>query len=472
MLSFASEAKALIAGGVKAQLDLKSLHLLMNFRYLPGDRTLFKGIWQVEPGLVMEWRVDGAVDRHGFHYRGSDSSADVLALLDESVALHLTADVEVACYLSGGIDSACISALARRHVDRRLRSFTLAVGDDPREAENAARTAQLLDMDNLQGNVSVPVSRSLPDLIWHLELPKVNALQVRELAGFAAREVKVAMSGLGGDELFLGYNAHRILRQAGAVGVLLPAPAARALAALLHHGNGLLRQPPWSEYERALRMLGSLGDWSRVYGYLRNVWDSPGLRGWIYGPRMLDAELDDAFAVLAGDWPDAADPVVAMARYEWRNKMVNDLLWQEDRCSMAVGLEVRVPFLDPVLAARVQDMPREILMSGGRPKAYMRTMLKPLLPQEVMQRPKSGFQVDAADFFSKELQPLADIFLSPERIAHYGLFNPAFVAEVRGYRPGKKMRWHYFMLYLMLATHLWLELFEQGRPTGELTGMH
>jgi len=228
---------------------------------------------------------------------------------------------------------------------------------------------------------------------------------------------------------------------------------------------GLLRAlpgPAWGEPERAVGMFAAAGNWPHCYGILRNLWDSPRLRREIYGPRMLAADLPDAFGQLASDWTGGDDPVMAAADYEWRHKMVNDLLWQEDRCGMAQGLEVRVPYVDVRVAAHAQSMGRAQLMPGGRLKGHLREKLRAVLPAEILGRRKSGFQVHAPEFFRLHLQGLARHYLSRQAVEEYGLFNYAFVRDILRRGAGTGLRWHYFMLYFMLMTHLWVELFERG----------
>ncbi len=462
-LAFGSEAKAILAGGHRAELDPASLHLLMNFRYLPGDRSLFRDIHQLAPGTVLEWRRDGNVSLHTPSPQRLNASESVLETLRDSVRLHLTADVEVGAYLSGGIDSAGIVSLAHSLGHESLRTFTVRVGDDPNEAANAARTAQLFGIENLQGDTQTSPARDLMRLTWHLELPKVNSWQVAELARHAAQHVKVALSGLGGDELFYGYNLHSILHQCTSLHRYLPRSIGKPAGTFGAHTAKKLQPLPWTEPERVCRMLSSLGDWPRVYALLRNIWDTPDLRERIYGPRMLDVKLPDALGVTRELWPGDTDPVMAANRFEWRHKMVNDLLWQEDRCSMAVGLEVRVPFVDVPLAGAVGALSRQQLMPGGRRKGFMQELLQEVLPSEILRRPKSGFQVDAPTFFQRELGTMADEWLGDERIRHYGLFNPDFVTSIRRHKPHKGLRWHYFILYLMLTTHLWCGVFEEGQ---------
>jgi asparagine synthase (glutamine-hydrolysing) len=467
-LAFASEAKGILAGGHRAELDTTALHLVMNFRYLPGEGSLFQGVGQLAPGEVLVWRPNDALQREPLPLPPVEPAPDLLDAIRQSVDLHMTADVEVGAYLSGGIDSATMVALAKGQMETPMHTFTLAVGDDPAEAANAARTAAILGVDNLCGEVSEPVGQSLPKLIRQLEVPKVNDWQISQLAQVAAGKVKVALSGLGGDELFYGYNLHRFLAKGDALGRVLPRLLTRLAGNSTAPLAARLERLPWGEPERALRILGSLGDWPRVYGLLRNVWDNPRLRRQIYGPRLLDAPLTNAFDLLRQRWPDEPDPVVAAARFEWRHKMVNDLLWQEDRCSMARGLEVRVPLVDQHLALAVGQYGRRQLMPGGRPKGMMRDLVAPILPDEVLTRPKSGFQVQAGQFFQRELAGLADIWLSEERIRAYGLFNPEFVCTVRAHPPAKLLRWHYFILYLMLGAHLWVEIFERGHEPSTL----
>lgn len=460
-LAFASEAKALLAGGlVDARLDEASLHLLLNFRYLPGERTMFRGVAQVAPGEILRWDTNGVERIHLPPQPVPDSRLDLGEELADSVNAHLTADVEVGSYLSGGIDSGLVTALARRSLPYPLQTFTLAIGDDPREAANAAETARILGVVNHAEEPDDRVEHLLLDLVNQLEIPKINAVQVSLLARFAARHVKVALSGLGGDELFFGYNAYALMDRATRLHRLMPRTVGRGAGNAGASAIACASDLPWSEPERALRVVAALGDWPRVYGLLRNVWDSPALRRQVYGPRMLDRELPDAFGLLEHEWPADADPVTAAAHFERRHKMTNDLLWQEDRLAMAQGLEVRVPFVDSRLQRAVDALPRAELMPRGRLKGRLLELAAHELPSTILNRPKSGFQVNAPTFFRQHLDRLADSRLAPERVRQVGLFNPELVRRIRRTPPRKRARWHYFLLYLILMTHLWMERFE------------
>ncbi len=467
-LLFASEAKAIVAHeGIDAVLDTDKLHLLMNFRYLPGQSTLFRDIVQLAPGQVLVWRPASAPRMQNLGAGPDAISDDLLDALRDSVAHHFTADVEVGAYLSGGIDSAAVCALGRSCAGYPLQTFTLNAGDDPNEAANARRSAELLGLSNQCQTIDTEIGKELHHLVWHLEVPKINSLQVSLLARVAAQKVKVCLSGLGGDELFYGYNIHRYLHRAKQLHGLLPGLLHRLPGAAAAWFARSCSRTVFSEAERGGRALSQLGHWPRVYGLLRNLWDDPAMRRLLYGPRMLDEPLTDSYEYLQQQWPAGNDPVAACAEFESRHKLVNDLLWQEDRMSMAHGLEVRVPFVDSCVAGTVQRIPRDRLMPGGRTKHFMREQLRGLLGDEIVDRRKSGFQVDAAAFYRQHLRPLAQVYLQRSRVNEYGLFNYAFINDISRLRPRKSLRWHYFILYLMILTHIWIELFEKRKPYDE-----
>ena len=467
-LLFASEAKGVRAGLAKQpEIDLDALHLLLNFRYIPGDATLFKGIRQLPPGHFLTWH-DNKVDVQQWATpvdvaEDDDDQAERLrALLKQSVRRQLVSDVPLGGYLSAGIDSSTLLALAITEGGDagRFPTFTIKTGDSPQEANDAAATARFFGVANHQQEVPLEMERLLPKLIWHLEMPKVNGLQSALVARLASRHVKVALSGLGGDEIFLGYNLHRLLSLLAPCQSAVPAAGARLVGAIAQSIFARLG-PNYEEWLRAGQTLGRLPDFAAAYGILRNVWDSPTMRSRLYGPRLLDARPKDAFTCLHENWPMHHDPVSAAARFELDNKMVNDLLLNEDRLSMAFGLESRVPFLDEDLATAVIGIDRRQRMPGGRLKALMRQVVAPWLPTEILCRPKSGFQVPIHHFFTSHLRPLCSQYLSPERLKADGLFNPVFVREILAARPHKRLRWHYFLLYLMLGTAIWIDIFEK-----------
>jgi asparagine synthase (glutamine-hydrolysing) len=181
----------------------------------------------------------------------------------------------------------------------------------------------------------------------------------------------------------------------------------------------------------------------------------------MYGSRMLDQPLGDAREWIARRWPDAPTPVEAMARFEWNNKMVDDLLWQEDRTSMAVGLEVRVPFVDEPLRLALEPLLSASAQCPGS-KYLLKQAFRDDLPASLLARPKSGFQIDIASQLDALFGAALQAWLAPSEVHRHGLFNPDFVARLLRLPRTRAHRWHFFLLLLMAQAHRWIDLFETG----------
>ncbi|WP_057832655.1 asparagine synthase (glutamine-hydrolyzing) [Colwellia sp. TT2012] len=454
---FSSEAKAILTIKNGFELNLNALHGLMNLRYLPGQQTLFSGINQLEPGTILEYTP--LKGNKFFKLPLNDVNSFVLDDLDEelisTINLHSIADVPVSSYLSGGIDSAFISAILSKK-NPNLNTYTLNIGDDPNEGVNAQKTAEYLSVKNNIKSLAQQVTiEDLKRVIFHLETPKVNALQIDLLASFASESEKVVLSGLGADELFCGYNAHSIFDRTLKFPPLLSSVFAKT-------GKFLTQKASfsWSESFRFFNMLDNNKKPHIAYGILRNCWDSPKLRREIYGERLLDAKLDNIFDWIGEQWQHKLPPLAAMQQFEWDNKMVNDLLWQEDRLSMAYGLEVRTPFVDQELYRKISPYWGDVIYHNQTKKYFLKKSAKHYLNNEILSRKKSGFQVSSHEFFHLQLKPLINQYLTEDKVNSIGLFNYNFIKKVVNTSASKKYRWHYFILYLMLGTHIWVELFE------------
>lgn len=468
---FASEIKAINkALPNQPEMNLRGLHLLMNFRYIPGDQTLFTDVFHLPPGHCLKWengnfRIIKWEEKPKNAIHNICDIEHIRDTLVSAVKKQLVSDVPLGAYLSSGMDSSTILALSIKNKGlsaENFPTFTIQTGDSRFEAQQAGETANFFGVPNHQEPLNIDLDNILPRLIWHLEVPKVNALQSAMVARLAGKYVKVALSGLGGDEIFLGYNIHRILAllESSSTGLK------RGSAYLLGHAGqtifGLMGLR-FEELKRGCQALRMLPDFASIYGIIRNVWDSPVNRKRIYGPRMQAENFENAATVLKMNWPDNNDPVTAAAVYELKQKMVNDLLLQEDRLSMAFGLEVRVPFLDEDLVRLLSSVDRRRKMPGAKLKSLMREVVSEWLPREIINRPKSGFQVPIHQFFNSHLRPFCHKYLSRKRLEKDGLFNPDFVESILKARPHKSLRWHYFMLYLMLGANIWLDIFEQGK---------
>jgi asparagine synthase (glutamine-hydrolysing) len=486
-LAFGSEAKAILASGlIDARLDEASLHLSMNLRYVPGERTLFAGIRRVPPGSVL--RVEhGTATVHrvvSLDWTPDEQPTEntwvegIRAHVEDAVERQLLADVEVGVSLSGGIDSSAVVAMIRRHRSGTLRTFTLGFNEPWDENEPARRVAERFGTTHHDVVLTEPAMGHLRDAIYYTEEPKVNCLQLYLLHRFIGRHVKVVLGGLGGDELFAGYDFYAHLRRLAPVRALVPSwlgrrvlsPAADALARAV---SGIGR-PGLDLAARGVEWIGSIHDPVRHYLLLRNAWDfNPALLR-----RVYTAEFRERLTTRCRDeyqmYFPGVQPVESEAlRAEMSTKLVNDLLHNEDTMSMAHSVESRVPLLDLELVRFAARIPHRIRFGRGM-KGLFKAALRGILPEDTLSRRKWGFTVDPVEQYRKDLRPMALEWLSPDRVRRAGIFEPAFVKGILSARPHQRMRWHYFMLWQMIGFEMWRDLFlgqAQGQPVSRDLGL-
>jgi asparagine synthase (glutamine-hydrolysing) len=472
LLAFGSEAKAVLASGLlEAELDEVSLHLTMNVRYVPGDRTLFSGIRRLPPGGIFEvtatsqrLRTYGEIDWTPDHsLREEDWVEGVRDHVERAVRRQLLSDVPVGVSLSGGIDSSGLVAMIRRTYSGPLRTFTLGFGEPRDELADARLIADRFGTEHHEIVLREPAMVHLEAAIRHTEEPKVNCLQLYLLHRFIGRHVKVALSGLGGDELFAGYDFYRFLRRLGAARPFFPrvlmnrmgAPAFDRLAEMTA-GRG---RPGLDLLARQIEWLGALHDGSRSYLLLRNAWDfNPALLHRVYAPEFLERLAVRTRDEYVGFFPGLHPVETEALQAEFRTKLVNDLLHNEDTMSMAHSVESRVPLLDVELVRFAARIPHDVRFGAGL-KGILKRALAPVLPAETLRKPKWGFTVDPVEQYRKDLRPMALDLLTPQRLKDGGIFNPRFVRDILDARPHQRLRWHYFMLWQMIGLELWREVF-------------
>jgi asparagine synthase (glutamine-hydrolysing) len=470
-LAFGSEAKAILASGlIGAQLDETSLHLTMNVRYVPGERTFFRGIERLLPGHVLEHR-DG-VSRCA-RYTSIDWTPDESRTRDEwtegirehyqmAVTRQLLSDVPLGVSLSGGIDSSSIVAMIRRGHSGPIKTFTLGFSEPTDELDDARFVARTYETDHHELVLHEQPLNHLADAIRHTEEPKVNSLQLYLLHRYIGQHVTVSLSGLGGDELFAGYDLYGYLARTRRLRAGLTGAGLRRAGPMLDwtaRQTAARGRPQLDLATRKLEWLASVDDPARHYLLLRNAWDfNPQLLRRIYTPEFLDRlatvtrdHYDEYFA-------DDGSLESEVMHAEFSTKMISDLLHNEDTMSMAHGVESRVPLLDLELvrfAARIPDRFR----FGSGMKGLLKEALRGVLPDRVLDKRKWGFTFDPVEQYKKDLGVMAHELLTPARLRQTEIFNPAFVKQVLKAKPHQRLRWHYFLLWQMIGVELWREIF-------------
>jgi asparagine synthase (glutamine-hydrolysing) len=474
-VAFGSESKAVLASGlVEPALDLESVNLLMNVRYVPGEGTLFAGIHRVPPAHYLE--INGQGQRFG-RYTAIDWTSDdsrseadwidgIQHHLHGAVQRQLLSDVPVGVSLSGGIDSSAVVAFARQAVTGPLKSFTLGFNEPNDELPDARFVAEYFGTDHHETVLDEPAMGHLQEAIRFTEEPKVNNLQLFLLHRTIGRHVKVALSGLGGDELFGGYDFYSYLQRVRRIRALVPKSLFRRIAAplleMVARGGSALGQPQLDLYVRELEWIASIHDAPKHYLLLRNAWDfNPALMSRVYTPEFaarLRARSRERFdALFEHDGPIEGQAL----RAEFATKMVCDLLHNEDTMSMAHGVESRVPLLDLELVRYAARIPDRIRFRYGM-KGLLKKALQSVLPPRTLGKRKWGFTVDPVEQFRKDLRGMALQWLTRERLRQTGIFNPDFVQRVLASKPHPRLRWHYFMLWQMIGLEMWQDTFLRG----------
>ncbi len=481
---FSSEIKSLLAAGVPARLNRAALHAFMNVRYVPGLQTLFSGIERFPPAHYA-WVAGGVIRTPRPYYslpstkftgpRG-ELRERIRDTFYRAVSDQMLSDVPVGFSLSGGLDSSMNVAAGRaalagstqpRAGDSRLRTFTLGFGDPSDECGAARLVADKFGAVHTEEVLDANPLAALAEVIRAVEEPKINILQGYLLGRVVSGRVKVLLSGLGGDELFAGYDIHRFCNTLGRGHSLVPDWLRRGLLSPL--GRLWWRAQNRSEalrfehYRIGGQIALSLGDRSQFYARLRNAWDyDPEMYGRIYGRPAEFRELpavDTHFRPFFGPEGDYLEQVL---RAEFQTKMVNDFLVNEDRTTSAHGIEGRVPFLDRALVELAFSIPAREKMRGGETKKLWKDSVGSALPAAILDRPKQGFSFSSYHQWKKDLRTALIESRMVEWCGDTGLFNPRFIGGLLDYPAHPNLRWHYFMAWMMLGVKTWTEVFKVG----------
>lgn len=482
-LLFASEIKALLAAGVKPQLNKSALHLFLNVRYVPGEQTLFAGVERFPPAHFA-WVRDGAMRQPsrfvdppwtGSRFAGTRSAlcAALRETYDTAVRDQLLSDVPVGISLSGGLDSSMNVAAAHQALCREpglragdgcLRTFSLGFNEPTDELDDARLVADLFSTRHVEACLSANPLDRMAEVIRAVEEPKVNMIQGYMLAELARGKVKVLLGGLGGDELFAGYTIHRFCNTLGRGHAFVPGGVQRAalqpLSRLWWHLQTRVGRLRFEHYRIGGQIALSLGDRAQFYTRLRNAWDADrGMYARLYA-RPGDFLDRPTTASVFEPWFDGiGDFLEAVLRAEFATKMVDDFLLNEDRVMSAHGVEGRVPFLDPRLVSLAFSVPAREKMRGAGTKALWKDCIGSTLPPAILNKQKQGFTFSSYHQWQKDLKAVVERELTPAWCTETGLFNARFVRDVLDYPPHPNLRWHYFMVWMMLGVKTWLEVF-------------
>jgi asparagine synthase (glutamine-hydrolysing) len=463
-LEFASELRALPGG----EVDLDALEAFLAFNSVPAPLTIFRGVRKLPPGHLLVWEGgDARLER--FARPGPVPAADtrsedegllveeLRARLRDSVRAHLVSDVPVGVLLSGGIDSALLAALAAEESPERLRTFS--IGFEERsfdELDGARLVSERYGTEHRELVLRPNAALLLPALAEAFDEPFADssALPTYLVSELASREVKVALSGEGGDELFGGYYTYAAdllaLRAGGLARLARPfverLPSSGTRASFDYRAKRFVRAAHLPPLERH-------HGWKEIF--------APDVRAELTGrPNGSDpVELLRArFAETEG-----AELISRLQDVDLGTYLVDDLLVKTDRASMAHSLEARVPYLDPVVAAFALALPTRHKVRGLRKKVLLRRAAEPLLPRSIVSGKKRGFSIPAAAWLRGDLEPFAREVLSADTLRRQDFFRPQVVTRLLDDHVGGREDLSR-QLWGLLAFTLWHERHVESTP--------
>ena len=482
-LWFASEIKAILAVAPEfREVDPLALDEYLSLRLIADPRSMFAGIRKLPPANVLElaggevrvrryWNLE-------FEPKRRLTEADAIAELDErareAVRLHLVSDVPVGAFLSGGVDSGLVVALMRAVSGGPFKTFSISLPYGEFDEGPAARlVAERYGTEHHAETLDGDLAGLLPKLVFHLDEPSdpLSAC-LYHLARMTRREVKVALGGDGGDELFGGYD-----RYYGAQYVRYYAALPRALR------KGVVRRildraPDGFWYKslsHRMRWLDDLADATGGRRYARSLgyfYFTPERRASLYTDRfrMLVEGFDSEDAIIL--WHDDTRVKEALDRMLLADSMVrlpNHPVMILDRMTMAHGLEARSPFLDHRLAEFAASLPPRFKVRGTRRRWLQMKLAERYLPAEVLRRPKQGFSVALPYLMARQFRLLFERYLRDAHLVDAGFLRAEGIRDVlEPHLAGRTD--HGNRLWLLLNAELWHRIHIEGRAPEDLSG--
>ncbi len=482
ILAFASELKAIRAiPGFVPRVDRGSLTLYTRYGYVPSPFCIFEDFHKVPPGhllrwnaadrstsLVQWWSAKEAAERGGANPILDEAEAldAVETCLRRAIRMRLIADVPVGAFLSGGVDSSLVVALAAQESSEPLRTFTIGFDDpDFDEAANARRIAAHLGTRHTELTVSAADAIGvLPLLSEAFDEPfgDSSAIPTCIVSRLARTQVTVALSGDGGDEFFGGYDRYHygalVKRQFG----WLPYPVRLAIAGACHAGNwpllnrllaGINARTPGSQRtlvtDRLLKLASviSVRSPADFYSVIASIHKRPG--DFVLGGQDLVSPMTDPA------WrPSGVSPMTRMMHADIVSYLPDEILAKTDRVTMANSLEGREPFTDYHLCELAFRIPARMKYRDGRGKIVLRELLARYVPPELMVKRKMGFGVPLDQWLRGPLKEWAWSHIEPRRLIRDGHFDPIAVRDLwESHQSGSRQaQWE---LWTIIAFQAW-----------------
>ena len=481
---FASEIKALLCHPVVSRgPDWEAFHHYLAFGYTPAERSIFDGIAKLPPAHAAILQDDALTLHQYWTLPHGDSTLDdrasthdvasrVRHALREAVQLRLESDVPLGVFLSGGIDSSAVVACMREVTSQPISTFSIGFGravPSFDELPYARMVAQRFETDHTEEILEPKVVDLLPSIIHHFDEPFADssAIPTFVVAQATAHHVKVALSGIGGDETFAGYPRY--------LGLRLSEQYARAP----HWLRSILRTSV-SHLIRESEASRNLGDWTRRFvtgveqplpdrylGWTR-FFDEADL-GRLATPAVRECWLANVEAAQRTAYANHSfdDPVDGAFRIDLSTYLPDDLLVMADRMSMAHSLELRAPFCDHRLIEEGLRIPPSLKVPRLHLKGLLKAAFADVLPPQILSHRKQGFMIPLGSWLRSDLRDVMEDLLAPDQVRTRGLFVPDAVAALKREHLGGT-RNHSDRLWTLMMAELWMREYLDSGGTWSL----
>lgn len=459
-LLFASELKAIAAcPGFHGELDPSALDQYLYLRYIPSPLSIYRDVRKVAPGeyAVFEngecrtetyWRIE--VPETKFSGSLEDAADELDRLLNEAVREELMADVPLGAFLSGGIDSSLICAIAQRQLGgRKLKTFT--IGFESAREDESPYARQIADYLGTDHTCEIMTRKELFEILP--KLPELydepygddSALPTFLLSAVARKQVTTALSGDGGDELFFGYNNLPALWNVARIDERVP-------RLLRRWGGGLLHRIFEWNYLGKCGKAVAFDRMDDAYGVMSGIFN------WLNFERLTGRPFPSSTFELRKVLNRLKDRVPSRyiaAFLDMAEYLPDDICCKVDRASMAHSLEVRPPLLDHRIVEFANSLPfhcKYDRKQGG--KLVLKKVLERYVPRELWDRPKQGFSSPIGDWFKGDLKANAAELLNPEKLHREWGFQPEYVRSLlEDHWSGRKNTAYY--LWVLFALEMW-----------------
>lgn len=470
--AFASEMKSLLAWGIPRKLNYTALHQYLQLNYVPQPQSMLQGVRKLKPAHYMIVDKSGIQSSKAYYtlkthpesygkFSYEEAQKELIERMDVSVQERMISDVPLGAFLSGGIDSSVIVALAARHT-KGLRTFSVGYRDNPFFDET--RYAKLV-ADRYKTEHTV-FSLTNDDFLEHVDgvldyldepFADSSAIPVFILSKMTRQQVTVALSGDGGDEVFAGYNKHgaewrmrqhsllnSLVKAGGPIWKALPRSRNGKITNKFRQLHRFAEGASLGERERYWRW-AAFNDAAKAGALLETGAEA------LVDQNLMKREKAALLEVIGAN--DYNEMLVA----DMNLVLVSDMLVKVDMMSMANSLEVRSPFLDYKVVDFAFGLPAEYKISNGLKKRIVQDAFRPMLPEELYNRPKQGFEIPLLGWFRKELWGLInDDLLNRSFVEEQGIFNPeateALKAKLKSNNPEDS---HATIWALIVFQHWW-----------------